>query len=666
MTIIPRQPEQRTLAILSALSYRTGELSSYLLELAQGVSELIGLDWSVVTFCQEDCERILASTIDLGDSAPEVYALHGSLTGTVVKTGSSLVVEDAITCADYGQAPEGYRAYLGVPLRLPSGAVVGTICSFQRQPRRFTQEEVQLAELFAERAATAIDNYQLYQQQQQINHQLEAEIRDRQEAEQALRESEARFRALVEQAVDAFFLIESTGRFLDANQRALTNLGYTREELLSLHAIDVQKKFPAGGFAHVWQQMASGQPVSFDGIHQRKDGTTFPVEVHCGLVEWGGRKVDLALVRDITERKRAEEAIRQSEEKFRQLAENMHQVVWMYSHEGQPLYLSPAFETIWGKSCQDWYENPGIWWQAIHPEDQERVRQAFYQDQEGAFEQEYRIIRPDGSVRLIRDQAFPIRDQTGQIYRIAGIAEDTTERKQAEQEMLKAIAALAEVGELAAMIVHEVRNPLTTVLMGLNAIKRLDLPESVQERLNLSLEEAERIRNLLREILLYAKPQALQKSEIELNGFITEILEPIRTMPSAISRRIEFVPATCPLKVWGDKDKLKQVFINLVDNACQAIAEGEVVTWTVEPDATAEQAFIHIHNGGEPIPPEILPKLIKPFYTTRNSGTGLGLAIVKRIVEAHSGEFTIQSSAATGTIVTVKVPIGGAIAIHHL
>lgn len=520
MTITPQPPEQRTLAILSALSYRTGELNSYLLEVAQGVSELIGLDWSVVTLCQEDCERILASTIDLGEAAHEVYSLHGSLTGTVVKTGCSLVVEDATTCRDYGHAPEGYRAYLGVPLRLPSGAVVGTICSFQRQPRYFTQEEVQLAELFAERAATAIDNYQLYQ------------------------------------------------------------------------------------------------------------------------------------------------AIRQSEEKFRQLAENMHQVVWMYSHDGQPLYLSPAYEAIWGRSCRDWYENPTIWWQAIHPEDRDRVRQAFYQDQAGEFEQEYRIMRPDGSVRLIRDQAFPIRDQAGQIYRIAGIAEDITERKQAEQEMLKAIAALAEVGELAAMIVHEVRNPLTTVLMGLNAIKRLDLPDSIQERLRLSLEEAGRIRHLLQEILLYAKPQALQNVAIELNGFITEILEPIRTMPSAMSRRIEFIPSSSPIHLWGDKDKLKQVFINLVDNACQAIAEGDIVTWTVKPDVTTPYVCIQIHNGGEPIPPEILPKLVKPFYTTRPAGTGLGLAIVKRIVEAHNGEFAITSSPTTGTIATVRIPTVEALNSH--
>lgn len=530
---LPQHSDQQTLAVLAALSYRTGELSSYLAEVAQGISQLVGLDWSVVTFCKDDCERVLASTIELGEAANQVYSLHGSLTGTVVQTGCPLVVEDATTCTLYGEAPEGYRAYLGVPLRTPGGEVIGTICSFQRFPRHFTPEEVRLAELFAERAATAIDNYTLYQYQQQVNAQLQAEIRERQEAEQALRDSE---------------------------------------------------------------------------------------------------------------------------EQLRQITENLEQVFWMYSRDGQPIYLSPAFATIWGRSCQAWYEDPTIWWQAIHPDDQARVQTAFDRDPV-TFEEEYRILRPDGRVRLIRDQAFPVRNQSGEVYRIAGIAEDITERKQAEQEMVKAIAALAEVGELAAMIVHEVRNPLTTVLMGLNSMKRLELPESLQERLNLSLEEAERIRTLLAEILLYAKPQALHLDPIELNTFIRDILEPMRTMPSALTRRIELIPATEPVTVLADKDKLKQVFINLIDNACQAIATGEVVTWSIKPDTLRHQVEICIHNGGEPIPPEILPKLSKPFYTTKSTGTGLGLAIVKRILEAHSGELTLTSTATEGTVVTVRLAI---------
>jgi signal transduction histidine kinase len=116
---------------------------------------------------------------------------------------------------------------------------------------------------------------------------------------------------------------------------------------------------------------------------------------------------------------------------------------------------------------------------------------------------------------------------------------------------------------------------------------------------------------------------------------------------------IEFLRAPTPAIVRGDKDKLKQVFINILQNACEAIMEGEAVTLAIDNQVDPNHVWIRIHNGGEPIPPEVLPRLTEPFYTTKSNGTGLGLAIVKRIVEAHGGELLIHSSASEGTTVSV-------------
>ncbi|MBF2008777.1 MAG: GAF domain-containing protein [Chlorogloeopsis fritschii C42_A2020_084] len=405
------QREKRTLEVLSSLSYRTGEIKLYLQEITLGVSELLELDWSVVTLCQKGFERVLASSIDLGNSGNEVYSLHGLLTGTVVNTRQSLVVEDTKTCADYGKAPEGYRAYLGVPLRTAQGEVIGTICSFHKTPRHFTAEEVQIAELFAERAATAIDNYYLYQQQLQFNHILEAEVARR------------------------------------------------------------------------------------------------------------------------------------------------------------------------------------------------------------------------------------------------------TEELRAAQTKLVEQERLAAIGEFAACIIHEIRNPLTTMKMGLNFFQRLDLSESAKERLSLALDEASRLERLLKEILLYAKPQSLQLEKIDINQFISEILPSLQGMPEAIGRQIEFSAAINVVQILGDKDKLKQVLINIVRNACEAIPEGESVKLIIYSDGNNNQVYINIHNSGAPIPPEVLPNLTKPFYSTKSSGTGLGLAITKRIVEAHNGELLIESTATEGTTVRVHLPL---------
>ncbi len=569
--VLAASQERRILECLTSLSYRAGELKTYLQAIAQGVNDLIGLDWSVVTLCQGDSEQILASTIDLGEAAEQTHSLHGTLTGTVVKSGCSLVVENTTTNTAFGVAPDGYQAYMGVPLHTPTGSVVGTICSFQRQPRHFTDQEVHLAEIFAERAAIAIDNYQLYQQQQQFNQaleaevtrrtqelqvaqsqlieayeqleqrieqrtgelqrtneQLQAEIQERQQIETALRQSEVRFRIVVENAADAFLLIDATnGHILDANRQACENLGYTYAELLTLSILDFDIKFTADELLAFRQQLANGVSATLESEHRRKDGTTFPVEANVCLFESGGRSLELALVRDITERKQAEQAM----------------------------------------------------------------------------------------------------------------------------------AQLAEIGELAAMIVHEVRNPLTTVVMVLTALRDIDLPKRNQQHLALALEDAERLQRLLNEILLYAKQQVLQCCEVELNTFITDIIESLQMMLDMTEYDIQFVSSFPSIWMLGDRDKLKQVFINLIRNAYEAIEPGEAITWRIDPGTDDSRICISIHNGGNPIPAEILSKLGTPFFTTKPSGNGLGLAIVRRIVEAHNGELLIQSNPERGTIVSIQLPL---------
>jgi signal transduction histidine kinase len=258
-----------------------------------------------------------------------------------------------------------------------------------------------------------------------------------------------------------------------------------------------------------------------------------------------------------------------------------------------------------------------------------------------------------GHLAVYDQQSMENQARTQAILEIfASRAAAEMERKQAEE----ALERLAEIGELAAMIVHEVRNPLTTISMGLNAFKRLQLSERFQEYLALSLSEAERLQRLLNQILLYSKQPVLERSRLELNDFISESFAGWQTIPAALGKSLKFVPARDPIFVLADQDKLKQVFINLVTNACEAVQEGNMITVQIEK-SERHHICIQIHNPGEPIPEDILLNLMKPFYTTKATGTGLGLAIVKRIVEAHDGQFTIESSLASGTIASINLPI---------
>jgi signal transduction histidine kinase len=256
-----------------------------------------------------------------------------------------------------------------------------------------------------------------------------------------------------------------------------------------------------------------------------------------------------------------------------------------------------------------------------------------------------------GHLAVLNDKSMESNERDRAILEIfAARAAAEMERLQIE----KALARLAEIGELAATIVHEVRNPLTTIMMSLNAFKKLELTDRFQEYLNLSLDEADRLERLLSQILLYSRPQTLDRSEIELNSFIAETLDILQTIPVAVGKYLNFSANIIPVNILADRDKLKQVLINLVTNACEAVSTGEAISISIEKSED-RRICISIHNGGTPIPTDILPQLTKPFFTTKASGTGLGLAIVKRIVEAHDGEFGIESSEGVGSIVKVQL-----------
>lgn len=231
-----------------------------------------------------------------------------------------------------------------------------------------------------------------------------------------------------------------------------------------------------------------------------------------------------------------------------------------------------------------------------------------------------------------------------------------TEELRVAQAQLIEQERLAAIGQFAAMIVHEVRNPLTTIEMGLKYAQTALPSASAQERLALSLSESHRLKHLLNEILFYAKPQVNHLSKLNLNHFLTELIAQIQEIPEAVERQIEFVNESLEVEVLGDVDKLKQVFINLFRNALEAIAIGETVTCKIMPGTHPNQVCIQIQNGGTPIPLEVLSCLTEPFCSAKPSGTGLGLAIVKRIVAAHSGELSIASTA-EGTTVRVELAI---------
>lgn len=226
------------------------------------------------------------------------------------------------------------------------------------------------------------------------------------------------------------------------------------------------------------------------------------------------------------------------------------------------------------------------------------------------------------------------------------------------QDMAKqSQSRLAKLGERTAMIVHEARNPLTTILMALQSFQNLDLPNASQRRLGLALEEAERLQRLLNEILLFASPLPAEYSILEINTLMADLFGVMQMMPTTANRTIRFLPASDPIEVLGNADKLKQIMINLLNNACEASSLQQEITWRVIPVKALDAVCIQIHNWGPPIAVQAMPHLTTPFFSTKPSGKGLGLAVVNQIVEDHHGQLQIQSDAQSGTLVSVRLPV---------
>ena len=259
---------------------------------------------------------------------------------------------------------------------------------------------------------------------------------------QALGESDERFRAVVETASDAIILADSQGTITSWNAAAQCLFGYAAEEVVGrsltclmparyreAHAKGVERVRTSG------HSRLAGKPVELQGL--KKDGSEFPMELSLGTWKTSQGSFFSGIIRDITERKRVEVALRESQERFYQLAENIREVFWMTDPgKNQMIYVSPGYEDIWGRPCESLEASPRSWLEAIHPDDRDRVLQAALTKQiMGAYDEEYRIVRPDGSTRWIWDRAFPICNASGEVYRIAGIAEDITGRKRVEDEL---------------------------------------------------------------------------------------------------------------------------------------------------------------------------------------------------------------------------------------
>jgi PAS domain S-box-containing protein len=290
------------------------------------------------------------------------------------------------------------------------------------------------------------------------------DITKRKRMELALQESESRYREIMENAADAIFVADGqTGVIIDANQQAANLLGIPREEIIGMHQTELHPSEEAEFYAREFREAVLRQG-RMDKVYvvQRRDGARIPVQISAAVSQLGGRTIVQGLFRNLGERRRVEAALHESETRFRQLADNIDEVYWITdAKRGKVVYLSPAFERVWGMSREYVYEHPTLWREAVLPEDAPVIRAATEKQLRGeAVEIEFRIRRPDGVVRWVRARSFPVSGRREEAF-IYGIAEDITTRKQAEEERLA--YAVGQRDTLVREVHHRIKNHLQGV-----------------------------------------------------------------------------------------------------------------------------------------------------------------------------------------------------------
>ncbi|WNQ12238.1 ATP-binding protein [Paenibacillus aurantius] len=358
------------------------------------------------------------------------------------------------------------------------------------------------------------------------------------------------------------------------------------------------------------------------------------------------------LRRIIEEKKVMEKSLEASEAQYRLIAENTSDLILVLDRDQSVSYFSPSHGHVLGYPSLEGVggEASGL----VHPDDRgmfhDMIRRLF--EQEDAHTMEIRLRHVEGRWIDFESRCRSVRGEGGRIEHIVIIGRDISERKKAEEFLLQS-EKLSVVGQLAAGVAHEIRNPLTTIKGFLQVYKRED--QRIQHA-DLLLSELERIEIITGELLSMAKPQAAQLTSTDIRELIEYTIEFLS--PQALMNRIEFIreykDAAYPILC--EKNQLKQVFLNLLKNAIEAMPAGGEIRITLRR-TSEEECTVSVEDQGCGIPEELLPRLGQPFYSLKEKGTGLGLMICHRIIKQHKGTITYTSKVKEGTRVEIRLPL---------
>ncbi len=579
-------------------------------------------------------------------------ALGRGPTGKALRLGQPVLSRD--TREDPGFAPwraralqHGLRSSLGLPL-LSHGAAFGALTVYSALPDAFDDDERELLSRFCEGLSFGIE---VLRTRKTLAY-TQAQLRDANER--------SRFEIL-EQSPSAWVALAPDLRFLYINPQFAQLVGQAADALVGHSALEL---FP--------QHVGAPMERALRQVLETRTGVTIE-EYTPRLDRWIECRfypIDAGIAgafNDVTERRRLQEGLRESELRFRQLADNIDDVFWLADIATRKiLYVSSAYERVWGRGREALYASPQQLIAAIHPDDRERVAASLPHQIEGNWEAEYRVVRPDGSSRWLRARCYLVRAAEGRPARLAGVARDITDQRALEDQFRQA-QKMEAVGQLAGGVAHDFNNLLTVILnYATFALEGLEAGKPVSREITEIHKAGERAAELTRQLLAFGRQQMLRPKVLDLNEELEEFQAMLRPL---LGEHIDLVlrGAADLGAVYVDRNQIAQVVMNLAVNARDAMPRGGQLifeTANVQLDASVAAVApgpyvrLTVSDTGSGMDAQTRERIFDPFFTTKalGKGTGLGLSTVFGIVKQSDGHITVESELDQGTTFKLYFP----------
>jgi PAS domain S-box-containing protein len=592
--------------------------------------------------------------VQLGYAAHIVTAVPEAIVRYATRIRETVILDDASSQKSFAADPyvveRRARSILALPL-INQGRLIGVLyLENNLTPHVFTPARVAVLKVLASQAAISLENTRLYR-----------DLADR----------EGRIRRLVDANILGICIWKLDGAIVEANEAFLRMLQYDREHLVSdrLRWTDLTPpEWREQDERAVTELRSTGSFQPVEKEYLRKDGSRVPVLIGGALFEESGDE-GVAFVLDLTERKRAEEALRESELRLRSVIDGIPGFVAVLAPNGELEAVNRQIIEYCGQSLEE-LKNWGTTG-TVHAEDLPHVFKVFTQSITSGipYQIEHRLRRFDGEYRWFDNRAIPIRDDFGRVSRWYILLTDIEDRTQALARLHQMQSDLAHMnrvsimGELAGSLSHEITQPVASARNNARAAQNfLDMqpPElnEVREAIACVIGDAQRAGDIIERIRDQIKKAPPRKKSFDLNGAINEVIALTRSAIIGNDISVQTRLEDRVLSVEGDRVQLQQVLLNLILNAVEAMGSIEAGARELAISTAQDHTGVAVAvcDSGPGIDPAHLERVFETFYTTKSSGTGMGLSICRSIIDAHGGRLWVEANVPRGAIFRFTLP----------